>query len=604
MGRMHSVRPFGKNFFIGAGLVVVYITCFSQCESVLVLQVPCSDNTKGGRIVKEAIRFLTFKCIFGKRLMACLGAVFAIALFAGQAQAFQFKTTNPDLKVSFDNTFTYSAMYRLGDQDPTLISGPRDPKIANKDDGDRNFDKGITMNRIDLYSEFDLNYKKFGVRFSGAAYYDTVYNKINDNDSPYTVNNDITKVPYNEFSDTTVKLHGKNAELMDAFTFGSLYLGDAQLTYKAGQYGLWWGTSFFFGDNGIAGGMGPVNIAKAATLPNMMMKDLLLPVPQASANLQVTNALSFGAYYQFKWKPNRFFGVGSYFSPVDLFDNDGGGDRIITGPGMQFTRDKSKDIEADNAGQFGLQMQYQAPFGVDFGTYYLRYHDKMPQVYTSFSDFPPQFGPPPFDKMWLVYPENIQVYGISANASIDIWTMAAEVSYRTNMPFVSNDDMQTLMPGQTADNDENPMYAVGKSLHVNLTFFNPGLPSTFFSDTADLIFEIGYNKRMSIDKREDLLKPGTKEYGLKTKIIYEPKWYQFLPAFDLTMPMSIEYAPEGRSSVQSTGIHKGGLWNIGIGGTYDNIWTTYITYVNYYGDADYQAHADRDYIGFTIRRAF
>jgi len=87
-------------------------------------------------------------------------------------------------------------------------------------------------------------------------------------------------------------------------------------------------------------------------------------------------------------------------------------------------------------------------------------------------------------------------------------------------------------------------------------------------------------------------------------MVYEPKWYQFLPAFDLTMPIGISYAPEGRSSVQDTGIHKGGSWNIGIGGTYDNTWTTYLTYVNYYGDTDYQAHADRDYIGFSIRRAF
>ncbi|MBN1626007.1 MAG: DUF1302 family protein [Deltaproteobacteria bacterium] len=545
--------------------------------------------------MREAISFSKFRCVFSKRLIAYLGMVFMIALFTGQAQAFMFKTANTDLKIHFDNTLTYSLMNRLSDQDSDLIAS------INSDDGNRNFDKGIVMNRMDLFSEFDISYNKFGVRFSGAAWYDTVYNKENDNDSEATVNQ--TSVAYNEFTDDTVKMHGKNAELMDAFTFGSTYLGESQLTYKIGQYGLWWGTSFFFGDNGIAGGMGPNNLAKGPTMPNMMMRDLLLPVPQATANLQFPNGMSLGAFYQFKWEPNRFFGVGSYFSPVDIFDNDGGGDRIITGLPTNFTRNKSKDLEADDSGQYGLEVLYASTFGVDFGAYYLRYHDKMPQIYTEMLA-PPVMGPPTMGDYYLVYAENIQAYGASANATLGIWTAALELTYRTNVPLKSGDLMLAIFAGDTADNDENPLYAVGKTFHANLNFFNPGLPSSALYDSADLIFEIGYNKRMSVTKNEDVLDLTKEKYGLRTKVVFEPKWFQFLPAFDLTMPMGVEYAPTGNSSVMDTGVNKGGSWNIGLNGTYNNLWNVALTYMNYYGDTDYQSHADRDYVGLTLRRAF
>jgi len=488
-------------------------------------------------------------------------------------------------------------MYRLVNQDPALLADP------NTDDGNRNFDKGVVMNRLDLLSEFDVNYKKFGVHFSGAGYYDTVYNKINDNDSPGTVNHDITEVPYNEFTDDTIKLHGKNVELLDAFTFGSLYLGSSQLTYKAGQYSLLWGTTFFPSQNGIADGMSPVNVAKAASMPNVMMKDVLLPYPQVSANLQVTDDLRFGAYYQLKWEGVRLWGSGSYFSPVDLIIK--GGDRIIAEPGVNFIR--GEDLEPEDQGQFGVQTIYQSPIGVDFGAYYLRYHSRGPQVYTELEMATPPGAPPfivvPFPTSYhLVYPENIQAYAVSANASIDIWTIGAEVSYRTNYPLVSS--YGPLMPGQTADNDENPLYAVGKTLNANVNVFMPNLPANFLCDTATLIFEVYYNKRLSVDKNEAALDATKNETAVKAKLVYEPKWFQFLPAFDLIVPIGAEYTPKGNSSVLDMGPDKGGMWTIGVGGTYDNLWDLALTYVNYFGDTKYQSIADRDYVGFYIRRAF
>jgi len=547
--------------------------------------------------------------------MEVIGAIlFVFTLFTGQSQAIEIKTGNPDVNFRFDNTLTYSVMDRLSEQDSTLLADP------NTDDGDRNFNKGLVMNRLDLLSELDLSYNRFGVRVTGAAWYDTVYNKKNDNDFPLTANQ--TSVPYNEFTDATVKIHGKNAELLDAFTFGSFDLGNMALNYKLGQYALWWGTSFFFGDNGISAGMAPVDAAKLASLPNVQGKEMIRPIPQVSASLQVSNRVSFSGYYQFKWEGVRIPAVGSYFSNVDILID--GGERIIVAPGipgMEFTR--GKDLEPDDSGQYGFQAKYASPFGVDFGAYYLNYHDKGPQVYTTIAGFMniPHVGVIPiFDKYYLVYPENIKAYGLSANTSIGIWTIGAEVTLRDNAPLKSPEGSLSLLPflGQTADNDKHPLYPVGRTLHANVNLFMPGLPPTFLSDTATLIFEVGYNKRISVEKNEDMLDPAKKDYGLKTKLVYEPQWTQVLSGFDMSLPMGLEYAPEGRSVVQDTGVHKGGSWNIGVSGTYNNVWYLTLAYVNYFGNekypiiengqlsgyGKYQTIGDRDYVSFYIRRAF
>lgn len=570
--------------------------------------------------MKEAIRFFNLKCVLSKSLMACLGMAFMIALLAGQAQAFMVKTTNSDLKVRFDNTFTYSTMFRVADQDPILIGDEPTPFTdingatltnLNADDGDRNFDKGIVMNRMDWIPELDVSYNKFGVRFSAIATYDTVYNTENDNDSPLT--NNSSSVEYNEFPEITQELMGKNIELGDAFTFGSIKLGKSQLNYKVGQFAMFWGQGFFPWGNGVADIVSPISAMKAASLPNVQMKELIRQIPQVSLNLLATDRLSFGGYYQFKWKGTLIPPAGSYFSNADLLLD--GGEQLLGGADNQSIpiMARTKDAKPSDSGQYGLQVKYQAAFGVDFGAYYVNYHDKGPQVVARLGEFEvaPGVVLSPFPTNYtLAYAENIKNYTVSANTSYKIWTIAAEVSYRTNVPIRSaSGALATFVDQEIALDGDDVLWPVGKSLHANINFFVPGLPANFFSDTADFIMEWMWNKRLSVDTHEDIVDPDMKESAIRGKIVYTPKWYQALPAFDLILPLGIEYAPEARSSVvKPFGIHKGGNWNIGIGGTYNYLWDLQLTYVNYFGDTKYSTltdnYSDRDYVGFYIRRAF
>ena len=136
-----------------------------------------------------------------RRPVAVAAAAVVVLAFVGPAGAFQIQTDVPELKMTWDNTVKYSNAFRLKGQDSTLTGNP------NLDDGDRNFNKGLISNRLDLLSELDVQYQDFGVRASGAAWYDDVYNKRNDNDSPFTANQ--TSTAYNEFTSETRNLHGR-----------------------------------------------------------------------------------------------------------------------------------------------------------------------------------------------------------------------------------------------------------------------------------------------------------------------------------------------------------------------------------------------------------
>ncbi len=185
-----------------------------------------------------------------------------VALAASQAQAFEFDTGNPDLRVRWDNTLKYSAAWRTQDASSKLTEGQT---ALNLDDGDRNFDKGLISNRLDLLSELDITYDNVGARVSGAAWYDDVYNQGTDNNDPGRANS--YSVDYDAFTDDTRKLHGRKGELLDAFIFGKTEIGDMPLSGRLGQYAMQWGESLFFGMNGIAGGMAPVDVVKGCRYP-------------------------------------------------------------------------------------------------------------------------------------------------------------------------------------------------------------------------------------------------------------------------------------------------------------------------------------------------
>ena len=535
-------------------------------------------------------------------------AVAAALAAAEPALAMELDTGNPDLKVRWDNTLKYSAAARVQDRNPRLVGD------INLDDGDRNFGKGLISSRVDLLSELELSYRnRFGARVSGAAWYDSVYQRRNHNDSPATANQ--TSVPYDGFTRGTRKLHGGTAEFLDAFVFGNTDLAGMPLTVRLGRHTLLYGETLFFGANGIANAQSPVDAVKALSVPGSQFKEIILPVNQLSAQLQLRPNLAVGGYYQFEFRKSRIPGAGSYFSNADLFDK--GGENILFTPGVRGPR--VPDLKPGNRGQFGLQLRWR-PEGMDteFGAYAVRYHDKLHQTYVRPLGLPPPMGlgaPFPLNYQ-LVYPEGIRAYGLSFSTSVGDVNVAGEASVRRNTPLVSG-PQQIVQPFVAGGIGPNAMYAVGNSAHLNLSAVY-AFPRTALFDGGMLLGEIGWNRRTGITKNAQALDPNSSRDAWGFRLLFEPQWFQVAPQLDLSMPVALGYNPRGKSSVVQQfngGAHKGGDISIGLKGTFQQRWRFGLTYTRFFGSAGpvtgpdghltfRQNLADRSFVSLSVQTTF
>ncbi len=539
----------------------------------------------------------------------------ALVLCSQAAHAFQVDTGNPDFSLRWDNTVKYSAAWRAQNPSSKLIDG----QVAlNQDDGDRAFKKGLISNRTDILSELDMSFKNVGARLSGAAWYDTEYQQDNDNTDPPRANP--RSVPYDEFTDDTRHLHGGDGELLDAFVYWNGELGDHATSLRAGRHGLVWGESLFFGANGIAGGMGPVDVVKAQSVPNTQFKEITRPVNQLSGTFQLTDDVSLGAFYQLEWEQTRLPGAGSYFSTSDTIGE--GNERLIVGapfpaflggnPSSPAAFFHGNDKEAKSSGQGGLQLKYNAET-VEYGLYAIQYHDKTPKLYLKPSTGVPNFSTGQIGEYYWVYPEDIQALGASFSTTVEEYSFAGEASMRWNMPLVSNG--QTVLPGVAANNDSDPLYAIGRTAHVNLNVLASFGPN-FIANESGLVGEMAWNRLLNVTQNRAALDPNVTDDGLGFKVVYTPTYRQFFSGIDISIPVGISYFPLGKSAVVSSfGPDNGGDMNIGITATYLDRVTAGLTYTHYYGAEDTnlngatqfnmkQSLKDRDYLSFSVKTTF
>lgn len=556
-----------------------------------------------------------------RKTAALRHAPFTLTIAAGLvlgmpvAQAFQVDTGNPDFSLRWDNTAKYSSAWRTQNPSSKLTEGQT---ALNQDDGDRAFKKGLISNRLDILSELDMSFKNVGARLSGAAWYDTEYQQDNDNTDPTRTN--ARSVPYDEFTDDTRHLHGGDGELLDAFVYWNGDVADRATSVRVGRHGLIWGESLFFGANGIAGGMAPVDVVKAQSVPNTQFKEITRPVEQLSGTIQLTDALSLGAFYQLKWEQTRLPGAGSYFSSSDIIGE--GNERLIVGapfptflggnPNSPAAFFHGNDKEARSSGQGGLQLKYSAET-VEYGLYAIQYHDKTPKLYLKPGTGAPNFSTGQIGEYYWVYPEDIRAFGASFSATVDQYNFAGEASMRWNMPLVS--DGVTVLPGVEANNDDNALYAVGRTAHVNLNVIAAFDPN-FIAKESGLVAEVAWNRLLSVTKNRAALDPNSTDDGLGFKVVYTPTYRQFFPGIDISVPVGLSYFPLGKSAVVSSfGPDKGGDMNIGISATYLDRITAGLTYTHYYGPEDTslngsnqftykQSLKDRDYLAFSVKTTF
>lgn len=548
-----------------------------------------------------------------------LTAIAAAALMACPGWATELETGNPDWNVRFDNTVKSSLIYRTESADPALVDSFRllvpgvpasaFPQALNFNSGDDNFrNKGFVSKRIDLLSEFDAVYKRdFGLRLSAAAWYDHAYQGRTD-----AADHANGQTPFNEFPASTRKLAGEKAELLDAFVFGGWDLGEGRrLTARLGRHALVYGESLFFGDNGIARAQGPNDINKLLSSPNAQFKEIIRPVPQVSAQLQLSPGLSLGAYYQFRWEADRLPPAGSYFSSANIPWGSSqpefvgipagplAGNHVLTPGG---------DREPRDSGQFGAQLKWRLN-DTDLGFYAAQYHDKGGQLYSRLNLANPAAG-----SWYYVFPENVKTVGVSASHTVGDVNFAGEASVRWDMPLRSTNMVHPSVAPE-------PHYATGQTAHLNFSWLASMGPN-FLARESSLIGEIAWNSVLKKNDPHHELDAGRTRSATAMQLIFSPSYRQALPGLDLSVPVGLRYVLDGRSSITPWDARGNGMATVGLEGNYLGVWQFAVTYSHFIGKAkpfvDFSPSltggapvfssgnplADRNNIALSLRRTF
>ncbi len=372
-----------------------------------------------------------------------------------------------------DVTLSYATMFRVEGRDSRSIS----TRIQNRDDGNHNFDYGLISNQLKAVAQFEIqkdfpwaNGSLLGFFTSGFAFWDTeMANASNDNNSPGTHNSGpVYNGPLsknNTFTDPLENLIGRDADILDAVLYGEFFRGSNPLSIKIGRHAVNWGETGLI-KTGLSFATTPFDLSKS-TLPGTEVREIILPINQASVNYQATTNLAIGGYYQFEWQEHVLWPSGSFFSPLDQA-GDGATNVLIPvaawglTPGVHtdlpfVAIDRTRDMDADDSGQFGLSLTWLAEFlnSPEFTLYYANYHSKLPSIViisdgtgtvdNNLTGVPPPPGPPGHLIMPLVdtarysikYWEDVKLYALGWNSSLPIFdtVFSGEVVYHDDIPL-------------------------------------------------------------------------------------------------------------------------------------------------------------------------
>jgi hypothetical protein len=504
-----------------------------------------------------------------------------LALTAGTAHAFDINTGNPDFAIRFDNTVRANYGVRVES---------RDSKIGNyvlADEGDYSFDNGQAVaKRIDLLSEFDLVYKKrYGLRLSGAAWYDGAY----DGTSKSNPNPPLVGIPSyinHQYSSTITKLYEKGGELLDGFVFGGVDLGDVPVQAKLGRHTIYWGESLLLGGHmhSVSYAQAPLDLQKGFATPGTEVKELFRPLNQLSLQAQLTPELSVAGQYLLEWEPARYPEGGTFLGPVDFVFN--GPDRQFLSAALGFAS-RGQAVQPSQHGEFGLSARW-APQWLDgtAGLYYRNFADKLPQVLLT------KVGAASASQYNLIYADNIQLFGASIAKNIGGVSTSAEISYRKNTPL--NAQVLGIAPGLPEQGDTkgprgntwhglaNVIGTIAKTPVFDAATWAAELSAMHLDKVtsgANLFNGVGYAPCVGKDKWDGC---ATRNYaGMGAS--FTPTWFQVFPGVDLSAPLTYAIGISGNSATTFGGNESLGNYSVGLGADVQQKYRFDLKYIDWIG---------------------
>jgi hypothetical protein len=278
---------------------------------------------------------------------------------------------------------------------------------------------------------------------------------------------------------------------------------------------------------------------------------------------------------------------------------------------------RGEDITPRQSGDWGLGARWspEALNGTTFGFYYRNFSDKSPQIHIDGDN----------GQLRFAYADNIDLYGISFSRQILGVSVGAELSYRRNMPLLSN---PVVVSASDLPGIGQTLGARGDTLHAVLNFLGL-INRTPVFDTASYIVEFNWGNWLKtthdpfgvfkgLDGYTDIDR-ATKDFA-SVDLNFAPTWFQVLPGADLTMPL---YYSRGLYGNSPTNIMQkdGGMWSVGLSVDYLARHKFDLAYVDYFGkyridpnpalgvnglvnNGDYALLKDRGTLSLTYRYTF
>ncbi len=414
------------------------------------------------------------------------------------AHAFELKNEAGDVIGSFDTTVSLAGSWRAEGRDPALvgITNGGTSRDINNDDGNLNYGSGkLFSSPIRVTHELGLKRGSYGLFARGTYFHDFAYDSQNVSAA-------------SGYGDTGKDRMGQNAELLDAFVYGSVRtFGDRNLSVRLGNQVVNWGESTF-----IPNGINVINGVDVAKLrnPGADLKEALRPTPMIWASQGLTDRISIEGFYSFRWRETRIDPRGTYFSTTDALSPDG--DRIYIGSGRRNDQHgallalgltgapvwapRAADRTPGNGNEFGLTMRMFAPElnNTEFSFSFVNYHSRTPILVgtrgaaTTASAALVGCGANPLvnfntlvfaqtggldgspaglpvcgttaARYFAEYPENIRLFGLSFNtAGPGGIALQGEYSYRPNQPLALSGIEVILAAGGLANNVTGDRFA-------------------------------------------------------------------------------------------------------------------------------------------------
>ncbi len=313
-------------------------------------------------------------------------AVVIPLLMAAQSQALQFDVGQ--IEIGLDSQFSLGSSWRVEGQDSALLNYAAPSTVvgdgSTSDDGNRNYKSGDAFSQIFKGShDLQLSYKNFGGFVRGKYWYDSALanNSVEHGHGlttsatgsysgvAYAEGGTLDDSNFNELSQAS------GATILDAFIYGSFDILDMPLDVRLGRQVVSWGESTFIG-----GGINAINSIDVSSFrrPGAEIKEGLLPVNMAYANLGLTDSLSLETFYQLEFQETVIDPCGTYFSTSDIAA-DGCAKLTISGGALSITRNEDGTRKASDDGQFGVAFRYFSDeLDTEFGVYAMNIHSRTP----------------------------------------------------------------------------------------------------------------------------------------------------------------------------------------------------------------------------------